>query len=148
AAAAVLRNGFLSRSGAAQEPFAIDLSSERVRSSLWILDAVRSGQSLGAVLGYRLERGLHENHRPLELDKYIDPFRNLYPLVANKASDSAQPAENIAARNVVDGLSLLRDWRNQQVPWGTQGLPPSGPDRDAVETEIRALDSALDAVAD
>jgi len=79
AAAAVLRNGYLTRSGDARGRYAVDLSSARVRKALVLLDAVREGQSLGAVLGYQFERGLHEGHRPLELDKYIERFPNALP---------------------------------------------------------------------
>lgn len=148
AAAAILRNAFLTRSGDERLRYAIDLSSERVRTALFLLDTVREGQQLGAVLGYRFERALHEGHVPLELDKYIDPFRNIYPLVANKGSNSGEPAEAIAARNVVDGLSLRTAWRENRIPFGTQGLPASGPDRTAIEEELRKLDEDADAVAD
>ena len=62
AAAAVLRSGYLSQasraSGAA--PFAVDLSSERVHRAKWLLDGVRQGQSLSALLGYRFERILRD----------------------------------------------------------------------------------------
>ena len=40
---------------------AIDLSSERVRLATWLLDGVRQGQPLGALLGYRFERRLQED---------------------------------------------------------------------------------------
>src|SRR5207244_124242 len=42
AAAAVLRNGYLSRRGANRERYAINLSSERVRAARFLLDAVRN----------------------------------------------------------------------------------------------------------
>ncbi|QOJ36723.1 MAG: hypothetical protein HRU82_17980 [Nitrospira sp.] len=76
ATAAVLRSGYLSQesnraSGAA--PFAVDLSSERVHRAKWLLDGVRQGQSLSALLGYRFERHLHERG----LDRYIQRFRAL-----------------------------------------------------------------------
>ncbi len=76
AAAAVLRSGYLSQeanraSGAS--PFAVDLSSERVHRAKWLLDGVRQGQSLTALLGYRFERRLHERG----LDRYIQRFRAL-----------------------------------------------------------------------
>ena len=48
---------------------------------------MRAGQPLGALLGYRLERGLHENHRELVLDRYIAPLRALAPLDALTAAE-------------------------------------------------------------
>lgn len=147
-AAALLRNAYISRSGDDPARYAVDLSSARVRTAQFLLDCVREGQTLGAVLGYRLERRLHEGHLPLRLDKYIDPLRRLYPLVANKIASSDEPADLIAARNVVDGLKLARDFRANQVPFGSQGLPSSGDDRAAIEQDLRSLDEDLDAVAD
>ena len=46
----------------------------------WLLDGVRQGQSLSALLGYRFERGLHEQG----LDRYIHRFRTLTSLKENK----------------------------------------------------------------
>ena len=145
AAAAVLRSGYLTRAGEARTRYAIDLSSARVRGARWLLDNLRAGQPLGALLGYRFERALHER----DLDKYIDPFRQSYPLVAGKGDDSPDSgaAEAIAARNVVDGLALL----NGGVPAGAAGsaFPFSGTaDRDAIDEELHHLEEHVDAVAD
>ena len=59
---AVLRSGHLAHAGnqTPNGPLAIDLSSERVRLATWLLDGVRQGQPLGALLGYRFERRLQE----------------------------------------------------------------------------------------
>lgn len=76
AAAAVLRSGYLSQESnraSGTSPFAVDLSSERVHRAKWLLDGVRQGQSLSALLGYRFERILHERG----LDRYIQRFRAL-----------------------------------------------------------------------
>ena len=151
AAAAILRSGFLSRHGENQDRYAVNLSSARVRAARFLLDAVRNGQPLGAVLGYQFERGLHEGHRPLELDKYIEPFRALFPLVANKLTpaEPGEATETVAARNVVDGLALHAAWRKNEIPFSTAGLPPaSGPDRNATEAELVLLDRAIDSLAD
>ena len=87
ATAAVLRSGHLAHLGDDGAPLAIDLSSRRVRLALSLLDGVRAGQPLGALLGYRLERGLHENHRELVLDRYIAALRALAPLDALTAAE-------------------------------------------------------------
>jgi hypothetical protein len=147
AAAAVLRNAYLSRSGPDQERYAVDLSSARVRMARFVLDAVREGQPLGAVLGYQIERRLHERNQ----DVLIAPLRSLYPLVAGKANDPAdanEPAESIAARNVVDGLALRTAFQKGEIPWGSQGLPAGGARRTALEEELAALDFTTDATAD
>jgi hypothetical protein len=153
AAAAVLRSAYLTRTGLARRPYAIELSSRRVRLALELLDGVRQGQPIGAILGYRFERGLHEGHPGFELDRYIDDLRGLFPLVAHKGTPPAEvpadePAETVAARNVVDGHALVTAFRAGTLPWGTPRLPAAGDDRREIEAELRHLDDALDAVAD
>src|SRR6185369_16615054 len=107
---AILRSAHLAHAGADKNKpndlLAIDLSSERVRLATWLLDGVRQGQPLGALLGYRFERRLQE----AGLAEFIFPFRELAPLVARKLDQPASsgPVEAIAANNVVDGLILLR----------------------------------------
>jgi hypothetical protein len=87
----------------------IDLSSTRVRDALALLDGMRQGQSLGALLGYRLERRLHdESGDGEELDRFIYVLRALAPLRAGKLTEpDAAAQESVAASDVVDGLRLL-----------------------------------------
>src|SRR5204863_3273439 len=87
ATGAVLRSGHLAHLDGPDAPLALDLSSRRVRLALALLDGVRAGQPLAALLGYRLERGLHENHRELVLDRYIAALRALAPLDALTAAE-------------------------------------------------------------
>jgi hypothetical protein len=146
ATAAILRSGYLSHAASEDgtHPFAIDLSSERVRLALWLLDGVRQGQPLGALLGYRFERGLHDH----ELDQYIAAFRNVAPLVANKiASEEGPAAESLAARNVVDGLALHQRL-NGQVPSGAGFPAPGSPAYQKLEDELRTLDASVDSLSD
>jgi hypothetical protein len=146
AAAAVLRTAHLTRGGKDQTRYAVNLSSKQVRTGLWLLDSLRQGQSLGALLGYRLERALHDR----KLDKYIDPLRELYPLIAkkpvlNRVDSGDEPASTIAARDVVDGLALRSAWRQRR----TVALKlPAGLTEAMISTEMAALDAAVDAVSD
>ena len=150
ATAAVLRNGYLTRSGEQKNRYAVDLSSARVRKAQFLLDAVRNGQPLSAVVGYQFERGLHENYRPRRLDKYKEPFRNLYPLPTNTTKLPDDPQQAIAARDVVDGMKLRDAWKAGNIPWGQagSGLPGSGQDRTDIESELQLLDESIDAAAD
>jgi hypothetical protein len=108
ATVAVLRSGHLSNADpSVRDLLAIDLTSERVRLASWLLDGVRQGQPLGALLGYRFERRLHET----QLDFFIPYFREVAPLVAKKLEQTTQSVESIAANNVVDGLALQRAWK-------------------------------------
>lgn len=141
--AALLRNAYLTRAGDERKRYAIDLSSQRVRKARWLLDAVREGQPLGAVLGYYFERKLHE----LELEKYIDQLREKFPLVEVKEKETTDPAETISARNVVDGLALLKALQNNENPFdGLQGITID--EKKLLNEEAKVLIDMLDAVAD
>lgn len=147
-AAAVLRNGFMTHKGTSDEGLlSIDLSSERVRNALLLLEGVQQGQSLNALLGYIFETGMHV----LQLDKYVQPFRDRFPVVANKLTPSSDPSESVAASNVVDGLALRTAWDTGQLPtgqnWGT-GLPGPGADQNAVIGLLQTIDDYADALGD
>ena len=141
--AAVLRNAYLTHAASASSPYAVDLSSAQVRVGRFVLDSVRNGQPAGAVLGYLLERALHER----QVEVLIDPLRQVAPLVANKVEDSGQPADTVAARNVVDGLVLRTKWKANQL-FDVPGGLANPPHRDVLEQELTSLDTAIDAVAD
>lgn len=150
-AAAVLRNAYRTRGSGESPQYAIDLSSRRVRTAVRLLDAVRQGQSLGALLGYQFERGLHEGHRPLELSRFIEPLRHRFPLVANKSGDTTVSADAVAARNVVDGLALLKVWKERQGGLAellANGRFPTQEELLAVADELRRTEETLDSVAD
>ena len=151
ATAALLRNAHLGGSGVPKPsgPFAIDLSSRRVRDAKWLLDGVRQGQPLGALLGYRLERRLHE----LGMDRFIHAFRELAPLSAGKLTSSTAPLENIAANNVVDGLVLHQKWidpiKVHEVTHWLEGHRDATPaDMTLLSAELDALSDTIDAVSD
>jgi hypothetical protein len=110
ATAGVLRSAYLTHNPDANGSGAlsIDLSSGRVRRALALLDGVRAGQPLAALLGYLIERRLYER----SLARFVGSLRALAPLLAGKLTDHGDAVErkaqeSIAANNVVDGLALL-----------------------------------------
>jgi hypothetical protein len=110
ATAGVLRSGYLThnRDAAGTGALSVDLTSARVRQARALMDGVRQGQPLGALLGYLIERLLHEQH----LDVYTLSLRSLAPIAAGRLVDRADalPAdaqEAVAANNVVDGIRLI-----------------------------------------
>jgi hypothetical protein len=153
--AAILRAGYLANaSPQAPEALAVNLSSSRVRTALGLIEGIRNGQPLGALLGYRLQRGLHENHAPLELDRFIHALRQQFPLVANQLAstrDASAAVETIEANNVVDGLRVLEHVRlpgNGSYPFNLP-LPGAAPaEAAAVDAEVERLRDAHDALAD
>jgi hypothetical protein len=135
--AAVLRSGW--RAHDDREALAVDLQSWRVRRALALLDGVRTGQPLAALLGYQFERGLHD----AELDQHIARFRTDYPLplvVEPEEPGSDEARVTIAARNVVDGQALRR-----RPPDLTRVGDPAA---STIRRLIAELDDAVDAVGD
>jgi hypothetical protein len=154
--AAILRAGELAnRTPGAPTAFSINLSSERVRKAIALLEGVRTGQNLGALLGYRLERALHDFGGILELDVLVFAFRRAFPLTAERLTPSQNPpppaSEAIEARNVVDGLALVKRASspgNTAYPYG-KALPTlSTAERAAVEKVVLDLKDIFDAMAD
>jgi hypothetical protein len=150
ATAAVLRSGYLSHGS---EALAIDLSSTRARLALDLLDGIRSGQSLGALLGHRLERELADRG----VSQYLPVLRQLAPEVVGQltAPPAGAPVEAVSSLATVDGLALLTRWRDNAIPWGgsvpgqLDSLPATGtPDQVALIAALTVLRDAVDAVAD
>lgn len=149
--AAVLRSGYLANDGR----MAINLSSRRMRLALAILEGMRGGQSLGVLLGYQLERYIHDNG-PLQVRDLVYPLRRAFPLVANQiqktADDSGDAKESIAAMNVVDGRKLIEYVEGKQdfvYPFGVATLPRRDPDQENTITDaLTHIRDINDAVAD
>ena len=147
ATGAILRNGYLSHAGGSYgAAFAIDLSSSRVRAALALMEGIRQGQPLGALLGYLFEQGLNE----AGLQVLLQPFRSTYPIVANKMTQyAAGPADAVAASNVVDGAALQQAWESDSIPWGQGGLPATAdPTYSSVTGLLDMLSDRVDALND
>jgi hypothetical protein len=154
--AAMLRAGEISnRTPGSPSAFSINLASERVRRAMSLLDGVRTGQTVGALLGYRFERALHDFGGVLELDDLIFAFRRAFPLTAGRLTPTQNPPppadEAVEARNVVDGLALIQRAStpgNTTYPYGKPLPTLSGVETAAVEKTVRSLQDIFDAMAD
>jgi hypothetical protein len=156
--AAVLRNGFISNARAANRTtMAVNLTSERVRIALGMIEGIRAGQSLSDLLGYQFERGLHDRHTVAEVDQFIYKLRRAFPLRADRMNSTKPPEgesiQTIEARNVINGLALVEHIKavnNKLYPFGKASLPPvtSQAQADAINAEVDRLLESHDAVAD
>ena len=158
--AAVLRNAYISNANPENpEAFKVNLSSERVRVALAIIEGMQQGQSLGALLGYQLERGLHDRHELTGIDAYIYELRKAFPLVSNRlnstkiAEADLESITQTEARNVVDGFRLIehvRKTNETSYPFGKnlENTQITQAQRDAINAEVDRLRSINDAVAD
>ena len=142
-------------SGGALAPFATGLTSTAVRRALTIADGMRNGQQLGALLGYLLERGIHDASGVggIEIDWVVFELRRQYPLKVDTIDNAPQAS---AERLVADG------WKLAQVETKTPGAvvaaipaptgagqPTFGPaEKNALQAVIADVVAALDAFAD
>lgn len=168
--AAVLRNGYISHGKPdGNNVLAVNLSSERIRVALSMIEGIQGGQSLAALLGYRFERSLHDRddltHKGI--DKYIYALRKVFPLnadrlkdtkVANSADPSVDPVTvpitAIEARNVVHGANLANHVRTQSkpvnrvYPFGLALLSADGDVAAAITSAVNQIIEIADAVGD
>jgi hypothetical protein len=140
ATAAILRSAWFSRgAGTALAPAAVDIQSARMRIAEWLLDGVRNGQPLGELLGYRLERYLHE----IQLDALIAPMRT----AVGAGQDPPEPTSD----DPVDGLDALELWRAGTLydAWPVADHPPpTDAQKAAVAFGLGLLELAFDATDD
>ena len=157
--AAVLRSGYIANATSENsKTLAVNLTSDRVRLALSLLEGIRNGQSLGALLGYRFERGLHDAYGVAEVDKFIYPLRKAFPLVADNLTATQThpdvPIEAIEARNVLDGRKLVAQIQSSgqsQYPFGVSSpaLPGATPEeKSAISQEANKLLDVYDAISD
>jgi hypothetical protein len=154
-AAAVLRAGYLSHARSNRpDALSVNLSSERIRRALFILQGIRNGQTLEALLGYQFERGLHDAASAdvtlIKLNEYVYDFRDRFPLErhALKQQGSDAPAESVPSTSVVNGVKLAD--ATGDTPYGATGAvaTASESEKRAIRKEKDRLSDTLDAVKD
>jgi hypothetical protein len=163
-AAGMLRSSHLSHlPGAGGGPFAIDLSSRRIQAAAHVIEGVRHGQQLGALVGYQIERGLAD----ARLARLQLSLRTIAPLFARRlhdtdGQDDQAAREAVAANNVVDGVLLLKlhppgdpalRARLDQVPQNSyldpaDWVPLTNAEWSTVTAIMSSATDTIDAVAD
>jgi len=154
-AAAVLRSGYVSYAKSDKpEMMAVNLSSERVRRAMFILQGIRNGQRLEALMGYQFERGLHDaasvDENVIKLNEYIYDFRDKFPLELHyiQQQGTGLLTEAIPVNNVVNGLKLSE--AAGDTPYGASGNVTSATEAEKIiiRREKDKLSDTLDAVKD
>jgi hypothetical protein len=157
--AAILRNGYISNASPAnRKAFAVNLTSERVRIALDMIEGIRAGQGMADLLGYHFERGMHDRHDEAEVDHLILKLRRAFPLRADRLKSTRpkeeDPIEAIEARNVIDGLALVEHMKATgftTYPFGKASLSSTTTtpeERAIIDEEAARLLNIHDAVAD
>jgi hypothetical protein len=164
-AAALLRNAYLSHANPDQaEMFSVNLSSERVRRAEFILEGMRNGQPIEALLGYQFERNLHDRTsasadrhdvQVLEFNQFILPYRQAFPFESREIvqAGTGAPAETVPPYSVVNGLKLLQATLTASNGFGLATVLPAAQRPNAAQgkgilAEQNALLETLDAVKD
>lgn len=102
--AALLRSGYNAHLGTTDRgALEINLSSDRVRQSMFYLEGIRNGQPMGALLGYQLERKLYDHN----LGAHVLELRQHFPLEQFPESSSVGTTELIEANNVIDAKAFI-----------------------------------------
>jgi hypothetical protein len=111
----VLRAAWRAHGGAAGAPlapFALGLDSASVRKALALADGMRSGQKLGALLGYQLERSIHDasgvtnaSGHDVEIDWVVYVLRRQFPLTVSTIDNTASTSSE---RLVADGWAIAQ----------------------------------------
>ncbi len=155
-AAALLRSGYMSHATPENpDVMAVNLSSERVRRALFMLDGMRHGQSLEALLGYQFERGIHDRASAdpslQVLNGFLFDIRIAFPIKRVRIAAGAQGGaeETVDAYDVVNGITLADtaapDWG---AITGADGTVLTAPRLTALNQERDHLADTLDAVKD
>lgn len=121
-AATVFKNSFLTHQNeegrSAPNPFTLNLFSDRIQKSGRFMEGVRQGQSVEALLGYRLERYLHEK----KMHEEIYTLRRAFPLevnIVNRGNDDTDVG--FKQLSVVDGLKIMEAYKNNGLPASITG---------------------------
>lgn len=114
---AVLRSSYLkSKAEGDDSRMSINLSSMRVRQALNIINGVRNGLPIGAILGADLERNLHEAYKlqKVEMNRFIYPLRKLFPLKIDINSKQNE-SEATYLMTTINGETLLNSfWQDYE----------------------------------
>jgi hypothetical protein len=140
---ALLLNAALTNHEKTNGAFQVNLSSKRVKQALWFVEGLQKGFTPAELLGYRVERKVHEYH----LDQYLIDLRECYSLQGQNGQEEVP-----SSGGVVNGEKFLADEGNQDLSayFRKKALPaPSDP---GLLSKINALRHELqrlkDAVSD
>lgn len=147
-AAALLRSGYMSHATRDNpDLMSVNLSSERVRRALFILQGMRNGQSIEALLGYQFERGIHDRASRdatlAVLNGFIFDIRIAFPITRTRLGpgEAGGAEETVEAYDVVNGVTLVE---TVNPDWAViTGAPPEM----LTPQRVAALNAARDDVA-
>lgn len=134
-----------------QDPLSVNLSSERVRTALDLMDGIRNGQNIGVLLGYEFERRFRELYPNPAINQYIYNLRNAYPLdrFVTEVTPDPSVVDKSIARNVVNGnklIDLLKEDKYAEIL--TKSGISGDPAQSFLKQSIDWIWNLMDAIAD
>ena len=112
---AILRSAYNNSrlNGQRDYDLSVNLSSERVRNAIRIIEGVQNGLAIGTILGTDLERLMHDAYKDcdLELDEGIYNLRKQYPMVEDDKKNQDESTLKDNDITVINGAKLIEDYR-------------------------------------
>jgi hypothetical protein len=94
--------------GARGDAYAVGISSARTRGAMRLIEGLRAGQALGALLGGVLEEAILETAPSSAAGhRLVDVLRTAHPLTAGRLHPVIRGGSAVAAPQVCDGLAAL-----------------------------------------
>lgn len=152
-AAAVTKSAFLTHLDESEtNPFALNITSDRVQKSIFLQEGIRNGQSISALLGYELEKKLSANP---QVASAILPLREIYPLVVASSNFSNDEDAAIPEINAIDGFALLSDFdananliRELNIDYGERDQDEQAYCNELLKGIVQKVKDSLDASLD
>ncbi|MBD3352936.1 MAG: hypothetical protein GF364_15750, partial [Candidatus Lokiarchaeota archaeon] len=110
--AAVLYNASQNKDNSQNKPFQINLSSNRVKNGDWYLEGLRQGHLPEELLGYMVERAIHDRQAlPDSAVEETDIYklRKIYPLPIYRPNNLDEQSYSTHVEKVINGLYFLED---------------------------------------
>ena len=113
---AILRSAYKNSrlNGQTDYDLSVNLSSERVRNAIRIIEGVQNGLAIGTILGTDLERLMHDAYKDngIELDEGIYKLRKSYPMVEDNKKEQDETKLKDNGITVINGAKLIEAYRN------------------------------------
>lgn len=123
-------------------PFTLNLTSDRIQESERFMQGIRQGQEIEALLGYKMERFLHEEGLNTEIYK----LRRAFPLEVNIVNRSDSNLDiGFKTMSVINGLAVIEANQSEE---GRQLLRATLGDDDKVDHIMTMLIPKLENILD
>lgn len=137
---AILRNAALSNDPNNNSTFQINLSSSRVKKAVWFTEGLQKGYRPGELLGYQVERKLHDKN----LDRYLLPLRKIYRFTGQNPGDTPGNANLINGEKFIAAADPVSDLNIELNKEGKPNVTRAEGDKlKAIQSEVSQIRDAV-----